>query len=70
MLVRLLTFRDAQLPLPKGLMGVLSDARVMKVGVGCYEDGKRLTHDHGLTLSCTVDLRYLALRQRYLEISR
>ncbi|XP_067223859.1 exonuclease 3'-5' domain-containing protein 2 isoform X3 [Chanodichthys erythropterus] len=64
MLVRLLMFRNAQLPLPKGLVGVLSDPRVLKVGVGCYEDGKRLTHDHGLTLSCTVDLRYLALRQR------
>ncbi|XP_016340924.1 exonuclease 3'-5' domain-containing protein 2-like isoform X2 [Sinocyclocheilus anshuiensis] len=63
-LVRLLTFRNAQLPLPEGLVGVLSDPRVLKVGVGCYEDGKRLTHDHGLTLSCTVDLRYLALRQR------
>ncbi|XP_043119478.1 LOW QUALITY PROTEIN: exonuclease 3'-5' domain-containing protein 2 [Puntigrus tetrazona] len=63
-LVRLLAFRDAQLPLPGGLVGVLSDPRVLKVGVGCYEDGKRLTHDHGLALSCTVDLRYLALRQR------
>ncbi|XP_016424966.1 exonuclease 3'-5' domain-containing protein 2-like [Sinocyclocheilus rhinocerous] len=63
-LVRLLMFRNAQLPLPEGLVGVLSDPRVLKVGVGCYEDGKRLTHDHGLTLSCTVDLRYLALRQR------
>ncbi|XP_059376869.1 exonuclease 3'-5' domain-containing protein 2 isoform X1 [Carassius carassius] len=63
-LVRLLAFRKAQLPLPEGLMGVLSDPRVLKVGVGCYEDGKRLAQDHGLTLSCTVDLRYLALRQR------
>ncbi|KAL0170679.1 hypothetical protein M9458_035275 [Cirrhinus mrigala] len=53
----LLTFRNAQLPLPKGLVGVLSDPRVLK-------DGKRLAHDHGLTLNCTVDLRYLALRQR------
>ncbi|KAI2654707.1 exonuclease 3 -5 domain-containing 2-like protein [Labeo rohita] len=64
MLVRLLTFRNAQHPLPKDLVGVLSDPRVLKVGVGCYEDGKRLAHDHGLTLNCTVDLRYLALRQR------
>ncbi|XP_073698666.1 exonuclease 3'-5' domain-containing protein 2 [Garra rufa] len=64
MLVRLLTFRNAQLPLPKGLLGVLSDPRVLKVGVGCYEDGKRLVHDHGLSLIGTVDLRYLALRQR------
>uniref|UniRef100_A0A8C1UU12 Exonuclease 3'-5' domain-containing protein 2 n=1 Tax=Cyprinus carpio TaxID=7962 RepID=A0A8C1UU12_CYPCA len=63
-LVRLLTFRNARLPLPEGLVGVLSDPRVLKVGVGCYEDGKRLAQDHGLTLSCTVDLRYLALRQR------
>ncbi|XP_052437090.1 exonuclease 3'-5' domain-containing protein 2 isoform X1 [Carassius gibelio] len=63
-LVRLLAFHKAQLPLPEGLVGVLSDPRVLKVGVGCYEDGKRLAHDHGLTLSCTVDLRYLALRQR------
>uniref|UniRef100_A0A673FF15 Exonuclease 3'-5' domain-containing protein 2 n=1 Tax=Sinocyclocheilus rhinocerous TaxID=307959 RepID=A0A673FF15_9TELE len=64
-LVRLLMFRNAQLPLPEGLVGVLSDPRVLKVGVGCYEDGKRLAHDHGLTLSCTVDLRYLAFRQRF-----
>uniref|UniRef100_A0A8C1CVH2 Exonuclease 3'-5' domain-containing protein 2 n=4 Tax=Cyprinus carpio TaxID=7962 RepID=A0A8C1CVH2_CYPCA len=63
-LVRLLKFQDAQLPLPEGLVGVLSDPRVLKVGVGCYEDGKRLAQDHGLTLSCTVDLRYLAFRQR------
>uniref|UniRef100_A0A8C1NLC3 Exonuclease 3'-5' domain-containing protein 2 n=1 Tax=Cyprinus carpio TaxID=7962 RepID=A0A8C1NLC3_CYPCA len=63
-LVRLLKFQDAQLPLPEGLVGVLSDPRVLKVGVGCYEDGKRLAQDHGLTLSSTVDLRYLALRQR------
>ncbi|KAK2843426.1 hypothetical protein Q7C36_011641 [Tachysurus vachellii] len=64
MLVRLLPFRDTQLPLPNGLVQVLRDARVLKVGVGCYEDGKRLASDHGLALVCTVDLRYLALRQR------
>lgn len=64
MLVRLLPFRDAQLPLPNGLLQVLSDSHVLKVGVGCYEDGKRLASDHGLALVCTVDLRYLALRQR------
>lgn len=64
MLVRLLAFRSAQLSLPKGLLQVLLDPRVLKVGVGCCEDGKRLAHDHGLVLACTVDLRYLALRQR------
>ncbi|XP_060790316.1 exonuclease 3'-5' domain-containing protein 2 isoform X1 [Neoarius graeffei] len=65
MLVRLLAFRDAQLPLPKGLLQVLRDPHVLKVGVGCYEDSKRLASDHGLALVCTVDLRYLALRQRH-----
>ncbi|KAL7873214.1 hypothetical protein AOLI_G00122850 [Acnodon oligacanthus] len=65
MLVRLLAFRNAQLSLPKGLLQVLRDPHVLKVGVGCYEDGKRLAHDHGLALVCVVDLRYLALRQRH-----
>uniref|UniRef100_A0A8C8BZ16 3'-5' exonuclease domain-containing protein n=1 Tax=Oncorhynchus tshawytscha TaxID=74940 RepID=A0A8C8BZ16_ONCTS len=46
------------------LYSVLSDPHILKVGVGCYEDGKRLTRDYGLALGCTVDLRYLALRQR------
>lgn len=64
-LVRLQTFRGCRQPFPVGLMEVLRDPRVFKVGVGCYEDGKRLTRDYGLALSCTVDLRYLALRQRY-----
>lgn len=64
MLVRLLAFRDAQLPLPKSLLQVLRDTHVLKVGVGCSEDSKRLASDHGLALLCTVDLRYLALRRR------
>lgn len=64
MLVRLLPFRDAQLPLPNDLVQVLRDTHVLKVGVGCYEDSKRLASDHGLALVCTLDLRYLALRQR------
>lgn len=49
---------------PLSLVKVLRDPRVLKVGVGCYEDGKRLTRDYGLSLSCTVDLRFLALRHR------
>lgn len=60
-LVRLQAFRS----FPLSLTQVLRDQRVFKVGVGCYEDGKRLTRDHGLSLSCTLDLRYLALRQKY-----
>lgn len=51
-------------PFPPSLVEVLRDPHVLKVGVGCFEDGKRLTGDYGLMLSCTVDLRYLALRQR------
>lgn len=64
-LVRLQAFRSCQQPFPLSLAEVLRDPRVFKVGVGCYEDGRRLTRDYGLSLSCTVDLRYLALRQRY-----
>ncbi|XP_023133534.1 exonuclease 3'-5' domain-containing protein 2 isoform X2 [Amphiprion ocellaris] len=68
-LVRLLAFRSGQQPFPLSLMEVLRDPHVLKVGVGCYEDGKRLTRDYGLSLSCTVDLRYLALRQRQASVS-
>ncbi|XP_029586862.1 exonuclease 3'-5' domain-containing protein 2 [Salmo trutta] len=63
-LVRLQLFRSSQQDLPLSLKEVLRDPHVLKVGVGCYEDGKRLTRDYGLALGCTVDLRYLALRQR------
>lgn len=68
-LVRLLAFRSGQQPFPLSLMEVLRDPHVLKVGVGCYEDGRRLTRDYGLSLSCTVDLRYLALRQRLATVS-
>lgn len=64
-LVRLQAFRGGQQPFPLSFIEVLRDPHILKVGVGCYEDGKRLTRDYGLSLSCTVDLRYLALRQRY-----
>ncbi|XP_045561857.1 exonuclease 3'-5' domain-containing protein 2 isoform X1 [Salmo salar] len=63
-LVRLQLFRASQQDIPLSLKEVLRDPHVLKVGVGCYEDGKRLTRDYGLALGCTVDLRYLALRQR------
>ncbi|XP_053290308.1 exonuclease 3'-5' domain-containing protein 2 [Pleuronectes platessa] len=64
-LVRLLPFRSGQQNFPLSFMEVLRDPHILKVGVGCYEDGKRLTRDYGLSVTCTVDLRYLALRQRY-----
>ncbi|KAM9842465.1 exonuclease 3'-5' domain-containing protein 2 isoform 1-T2 [Aulostomus maculatus] len=68
-LVRLLAFRSRQQPFPLSFMEVLRDPQVLKVGVGCYEDGKRLTRDYGLSLACTVDLRYLALRQRLTKVN-
>uniref|UniRef100_UPI003AAA84EE exonuclease 3'-5' domain-containing protein 2 n=1 Tax=Centroberyx gerrardi TaxID=166262 RepID=UPI003AAA84EE len=68
-LVRLLPFRSGQQPFPLSLMEVLRDPHILKVGVGCYEDGKRLTRDYGLPLGCTVDLRYLALRQRQATVN-
>lgn len=63
-LVRLLLFRNTQQSFPMTLIDVLRDPHILKVGVGCYEDGKRLTRDYGLSLVRTVDLRYLALRQK------
>ncbi|XP_072313597.1 exonuclease 3'-5' domain-containing protein 2 isoform X2 [Eucyclogobius newberryi] len=63
-LVQLLHFRNSQQPFPLSLIQVLRDPHILKVGVGCYEDGKRLTRDYGLALACTVDLRFLALRQK------
>lgn len=63
-LVRLQAFRSGLQTFPLSLMEVLRDPHILKVGVGCYEDGKRLTRDYGLSMTCTVDLRYLALRQR------
>ncbi|XP_029983244.1 exonuclease 3'-5' domain-containing protein 2 isoform X1 [Sphaeramia orbicularis] len=68
-LVRLPSFRSGQQLFPLSLMEVLRDPHVLKVGVGCYEDGKRLTRDYGLALACTVDLRYLALRQRQVPVT-
>ncbi|XP_061843612.2 exonuclease 3'-5' domain-containing protein 2 [Nerophis lumbriciformis] len=68
-LVRLLAFRDGQRSFPPGLVELLRDPHVLKAGVGCYEDGKRLTRDYGLSLNCSVDLRYLALRQKQASVS-
>lgn len=68
-LVRLLTFRGDEQPFPPSLVEVLRDPHVLKVGVGCLDDGKRLTRDYGLSLATTVDLRHLALRQRRSSVS-
>ncbi|KAM8736831.1 exonuclease 3'-5' domain-containing protein 2 isoform 1-T1 [Acanthopagrus schlegelii] len=68
-LVRLQAFRSSLQTFPLSLMEVLRDPHILKVGVGCYEDGKRLTRDYGLSMTCTVDLRYLALRQRLTTVN-
>uniref|UniRef100_A0A8C7CH72 Exonuclease 3'-5' domain containing 2 n=1 Tax=Oncorhynchus kisutch TaxID=8019 RepID=A0A8C7CH72_ONCKI len=46
--VRLQLLRGSQQDFPLSLKEVLRDPHVLKVGVGCYEDGKRLTRDYGL----------------------
>ncbi|XP_077587726.1 exonuclease 3'-5' domain-containing protein 2 [Stigmatopora nigra] len=62
MLVRLPAFRQTQLP--PDLVEVLRDPCILKVGVGCLDDSKRLTCDYGLSLTCTVDLRLLAVEHK------
>nr|XP_061799022.1 exonuclease 3'-5' domain-containing protein 2-like isoform X2 [Nerophis lumbriciformis] len=66
-LVRLPAFRGTQLP--PDLVEVLRNPHVLKVGVGCLDDGKRLTCDYGLSLTCTVDLRHLALEQKKMPVN-
>ncbi|CAG5866813.1 unnamed protein product [Menidia menidia] len=68
-LVRLLAFGGGPRPFPPGLTDVLGDRHVLKVGVGCYEDAKRLARDYGLALTSTVDLRFLALRRRQTSVT-
>lgn len=64
-LVRLRALGGGQRPFPLSLTELLRDPRVFKVGVGCHDDGRRLARDYGLSLCCAVDLRCLALRQKY-----
>ncbi|KAM3670171.1 exonuclease 3'-5' domain-containing protein 2 isoform 2-T8 [Ammospiza maritima maritima] len=50
--------------LPKTLVDIMADSAVLKVGVGCWEDACKLLHDYGLPVKGSMDLRYLAMRQR------
>lgn len=52
-------------PLPKTLLDILADGTILKVGVGCSEDASKLLQDYGLIVKGCLDLRYLAVRQRY-----
>ncbi|XP_007891366.2 exonuclease 3'-5' domain-containing protein 2 [Callorhinchus milii] len=63
-LVRLPQVTRCSCPLPKALLEVLGDSRVLKVGVGIHEDGCKLLRDYCATVRGCVDLRYLAMRQR------
>lgn len=50
--------------LPKTLLDIMADGGILKVGVGCWEDACKLLHDYGVAVKGSVDLRYLAMRQR------
>ncbi|MBN3284207.1 EXD2 protein, partial [Polyodon spathula] len=62
--IRLLKFRGDGQSVPHSLLGILQDDSILKAGVGCFEDACKLMRDYGITVNCTVDLRYLAMRQK------
>ncbi|XP_063187397.1 exonuclease 3'-5' domain-containing protein 2 isoform X2 [Chroicocephalus ridibundus] len=66
-LVRLPRLVASGQTIPKTLVDILADSTVLKVGVGCWEDACKLFHDYGLPVKGSVDLRYLAMRQRNWE---
>ncbi|XP_053330562.1 exonuclease 3'-5' domain-containing protein 2 [Spea bombifrons] len=63
-LVRLPQLTRSGNPIPNTLCDLLADSRILKVGVGCYEDSVKLLGDYGLSVQGIVDVRYLALRHR------
>ncbi|XP_062351789.1 exonuclease 3'-5' domain-containing protein 2 isoform X3 [Cinclus cinclus] len=63
-LVRLRRLFASGQTLPKTLLDIMADSAVLKVGVGCWEDACKLFHDYGLPVKGSMDLRYLAMRQR------
>ena len=64
-LVRLPKLMCGGRTLPKTLLSILADGTILKVGVGCSEDASKLLQDYGLVVKGCLDLRYLAMRQRY-----
>lgn len=67
LLLRLPQLTSGGQVLPKTLLEVLADGKILKVGVGCWEDASKLFHGYSVTVKGTVDLRYLALRHRYVS---
>ncbi|NWX47063.1 EXD2 protein, partial [Steatornis caripensis] len=63
-LVRLPRLVASGKTIPKTLLDIMADSAVLKVGVGCWEDACKLLHDYDLPVKGSVDLRYLAMRQR------
>nr|XP_045011296.1 exonuclease 3'-5' domain-containing protein 2 isoform X2 [Jaculus jaculus] len=49
--------------LPRTLLDILADGTILKVGVGCSEDARKLLQDYGLIVRGCLDLRYLAMQQ-------
>ncbi|XP_068948105.1 exonuclease 3'-5' domain-containing protein 2 isoform X2 [Petaurus breviceps papuanus] len=50
--------------LPQTLLAILKDSRILKVGVGCWEDANKLLQDYDLIVRGCLDLRNLAMKQR------
>ncbi|NXY86713.1 EXD2 protein, partial [Alcedo cyanopectus] len=63
-LVRLPRLVASGQAIPKTLLDIMADCAVLKVGVGCWEDACKLLHDYSFPVKGSVDLRYLAVRQR------
>ncbi|XP_074813136.1 exonuclease 3'-5' domain-containing protein 2 isoform X1 [Natator depressus] len=63
-LVRLPRLVSSGQTVPKSLLDILADSTILKVGVGCWEDSCKLLQNYGLAVKGSVDLRYLAMRQR------
>ncbi|XP_021257107.1 exonuclease 3'-5' domain-containing protein 2 [Numida meleagris] len=63
-LVRLPKLVASGQPVPKTLLDIMANDAVLKVGVGCWEDACKLLQDYSLPVKGSVDLRYLAMRQR------
>ncbi|OXB74881.1 UNVERIFIED_CONTAM: hypothetical protein H355_017156 [Colinus virginianus] len=63
-LVRLPRLVAGGQPVPKTLLDIMADDAVLKVGVGCWEDACKLLQDYSLLVKGSVDLRYIAMRQR------
>ncbi|XP_015742934.1 exonuclease 3'-5' domain-containing protein 2 [Python bivittatus] len=62
LLLRLPQLTSGGQVLPKTLLEVLADGKILKVGVGCWEDASKLFHDYSVAVKGSMDLRYLALR--------